>query len=184
MPQKQTPTKTEAALLIKPFQWQDWNGLWCLRTYQLAESGITADELPSVPDVSSLYEKDYHRIDQVYLTARGNFWLAWMDDLPMGHIGAEDKGDYVEVRRMYVRKEYRRHGIGTLLMRALIKHCIEHRVGIVKLWTAEHGPGRFLYENHGFRKIEILGEELDCPTDNPSEIGMCLVVDLSTAVHG
>ena len=50
--------------------------------------------------------------------------------------------------------------VGTLLVQALIKHCIEQKVGIVELWTANDGPGRILYEKFGFRKVEIAGEEL------------------------
>src|SRR6266540_4199272 len=90
-------------LLIQPFQWQDWNGLWQLRKHQLAEQGITIDTLPTEPDLTSPYEEDYHRIDQVYLTTRGNFWIAWMDGLPVGNIGAEDKGAYIEQREVRMR---------------------------------------------------------------------------------
>src|SRR5258707_15829393 len=53
---------------------------------------IAIDALPNKPDLTTPYEEDYHRIDQVYLAAKGNFWIAWMDDLPVGNIGAEDKG--------------------------------------------------------------------------------------------
>jgi GNAT superfamily N-acetyltransferase len=189
LPQKLVPTKTETAILIKPFQWQDWNGLWQLRAHQLAEDGIIVDTLPGPPDFSipcddidrSDREVDFDRIDQAYLKARGNFWIAWIGDQPVGHIGAQDKGDYVELRRMYVRIEYRRRGIGTLLVRALIKHCLEHKVGIIELWTAEQGPGRFLYEKHGFRKVEIVGEEFDCTTDGNNQIRMRLALkDLGT----
>ncbi len=168
-------------LLIQPFQWQDWNGLWQLRKHQLAEQGITIDTLPTEPDLTSPYEEDYHRIDQVYLTTRGNFWIAWMDGLPVGNIGAEDKGAYIELRRMYVRADYRRHGIGTRLLHALIHHCITHTVGSIELWTAEQGPGRLLYEKHGFRNVEIIGGGVDGVTDDQREVRMRLAfVDLST----
>lgn len=142
------------------------------------------DDIPEKPNLSSPYEKDYHRIDQVYLAARGNFWIAWMDDLPVGHIGAEDKGDYIELRRMYVRAEYRRRGIGTLLVQALIKHCIEQRVSIVKLWTAEDGPGRFLYEKCGFRQVETADEEPGGEVDHNSEIRMRLALTGLSAATG
>jgi GNAT superfamily N-acetyltransferase len=181
----QALARGKSPCLIKPFQWKDWGGLWQLREHQLAEEGIITDgELPQKPDLSSPYERDYHRIDRIYLTARGNFWIAWLDDLPVGHIGAQDKGDYVELCRMYVRIEYRRHGVGTLLVQALIKHCIEQEVGIVELWTAQDGPGRFLYEKLGFRRVEIAGEGLDGRTDDNGEIRMRLVLaDLGAAGH-
>jgi len=69
---------------------------------------------------------DMERIDEAYLKARGNFWIAWVDDQPVGRIGAQDLGEYVELRRMYVRKEFRRPGIGSLLAQTLIElkmHC-------------------------------------------------------------
>jgi len=80
----QSLTKGELIYLIRPFQWQDWRGLWHLRNHQLVEEGIMTDydDIPEKPNLSSPYEKDYHRIDQVYLAARGNFWIAWMGDLP------------------------------------------------------------------------------------------------------
>jgi len=182
----QSLTKGELIYLIRPFQWQDWRGLWHLRNHQLVEEGIMTDydDIPEKPNLSSPYEKDYHRIDQVYLAARGNFWIAWMGDLPVGHIGAEDKGDYVELRRMYVRAEYRRRGIGTLLVQTLVDHCIEQKVGVIKLWTAKDGPGRFLYEKCGFRQVEIADKEPDGETGQNSEIRMRLALtDLSTADH-
>jgi len=169
--------RAEFVCLVRPFQWGDWNGLWQLRKYQLAEEGIKIDDvIPGKPDLSSAYEKDYHRIDQVYLAARGNFWMAWIDDLPVGHIGAEDKGDFVELRRMYVRAEYRRCGIGTVLVQTLIEHCIEQKVSRVELWTADDGPGLFLYEKFGFRKVEITGKEFDSRSDQDEQIRMRLVL--------
>jgi GNAT superfamily N-acetyltransferase len=81
--------------------------------------------------------------------------------VPVGQIGAEDKGDYVELRRMYVQMEYRRCGIGTILVQSLINHCLTQKVGSIELWTAEHGLGRILYEKFGFQKAERVGEALD-----------------------
>ena len=181
--------KTVIPILIKPFEWEDWNAMWRLREYHLAEDGKIIDALPDQPDLTISYEDidrsdlevDFDRIDQAYLKGRGNFWIAWMDDQPVGHIGAQDKGDYIELRRMYVRIEYRRRGIGVLLVQALIKHCLENKAGIIELWTAEQGPGRFLYEKHGFHKVEIGGEEHDGTTDDNSQIRMRLVLkDLDT----
>jgi GNAT superfamily N-acetyltransferase len=169
MVQEQSLKKTETAIWVK----------WHLRNCQLVEEGIMTDydDVPEKPDLSSPYEQDYHRIDQVYLAARGNFWIAWLDDLPVGHVGAEDKGDYVELRHMYVRVEYRRRGIGALLVQALIKHCIEQKVDMIELWTAGDGLGRILYEKSGFRKVEIADEGLDGKTDDNGEIRMRLALE-------
>lgn len=91
------PSNDEASVLVEAFKWKDWNALWQLRSFQLAELGIvTEDEIPSEPDLNSPYETDYHRLDQVYQKARGNFWIAWIGDEPVDHIGAEDEKDNIE----------------------------------------------------------------------------------------
>ena len=114
------------------------------------------------------------RIDEAHLKARGDFWIAWMDDRPVGMVGAEDIGEYVELRRMYVRNEYRRRGIGTLLVQALIEHCKKQKVSRIKLWTADDGLGRFLYTKCGFRQVELVGDELSHKRALGGEIRMCL----------
>jgi len=148
-------------ILVKPFEWKYWATLWELRTYQLAESGIKGDvdPNPGPPDLSSPYEQDYHRIDQVYLRGTGNFWLAWLGNTPVGHVAGQDIGGVIELRRMYVRADYRRLGVGTHLVGALIKHCVNNGVKAIELWTSKDGPGRFLYEKMGFRTTEGPGRE-------------------------
>jgi GNAT superfamily N-acetyltransferase len=153
---------------VKPFKWEHWGALWELRAHQLAENGILLPDLPGEgegPDLSSPYEKDYHRIDSVYLSGAGSFWIAWLEDTPIGCVGAQDlgkvpgRGRGVELRRMYVREAYRRRGVGTCLVQALIDHCAAHGVGAVELWTAENGPGRHLYARLGFRVVPGPGPE-------------------------
>ena len=157
--------------------------MWELNGYHLAEHGIIEnDYVQGSPDFNLPYdesnskypEMDMERIDEAYLRGRGNFWIARLDNQPVGYVGAQDKGDFVELRRMYVRIEYRRRGIGTLLVQALLKHCKGQEVCIVKLWTAEKGPGRFLYEKLDFRQVELVDDELDNKYGSRDEIRMCL----------
>jgi hypothetical protein len=106
-------------LQIKAFEWQYWDVLWELRIHQLAEDGIMVSSFPSEPDLSSPYERDYHRIDQVYLRGAGNFWIAWLGVTPVGHVGAQDLGAAVELRHMYVRAGFRpaKFGCGSIYAR-------------------------------------------------------------------
>ena len=182
MIQRQTSTKA-VDILVRPFEWQDWYDMWKLRGYQLAEAGITEiDTIQGPPDFSIPYDEtdptyheiDMDRIDEAYLKARGNFWIAWMGDQPLGHVGAQDYGDFIELRRMYVREEFRQRGIGTLLVKALMKHCIKKNVERIELWTDPDGLGRLLYEKLGFRKIEATGKEPEYAKRGSSEIRMCL----------
>ena len=153
----------EEEVLVRSYSVEYWRDLWELRHHQLAEVGIIVgpDAIPSEPRLVERgdHEWDYHRIDQVYLAGRGGFWLAWFDGTPAGHVGAQDLGDGVELRRMYVRREFRRRGIGTRLIRALVAHCAVEDVSAIELWTAERGPGRPFYERAGFHVVTGPGPE-------------------------
>jgi GNAT superfamily N-acetyltransferase len=168
---------------VRAFEWPDWYAMWKLRAYQLAEDGIIIDDAaPDPPDFNLPYdesnpnypEMDMERIDEAYLKGRGNFWIAWCGDQALGYVGAQDCGDYIELRRMYVRSEYRRQGIGTLLVQALIEHCNRQKVSAIKLWTAEDGLGHFLYAKCGFRQVALEGNELNHKRAIQGEFRMCL----------
>jgi GNAT superfamily N-acetyltransferase len=159
---------------IKPFQWEDWPALWQLRAAQLAEVGIELGEAPAQPEPDSPYEPDYHRLGQVYLRGAGNFWLAWSGERPIGHVGAQAMGDGIELRRMYVRAEERRRGVGALLLAALIEHARRQGVKAIELWTSPAGPGRFLYERAGFRIVAARGPEFFGVQPSTDEIRMRL----------
>jgi GNAT superfamily N-acetyltransferase len=105
---------------------------------------------------------------------RGNFWTAWADGQPVGYVGAQDMGDFAELRRMYVRKECRRLGIGSRLVQALIDHCQEQKFSRIRLWTAAEGPGCFLYATLGFKQAAIQDSEVNHPYALDGEIRMCL----------
>lgn len=159
---------------VLAFRRQDWNALWLVRSRQLAEAGIRVDVLPERPDHTSPYEQDYHWMDQVYLSGAGNFWLAWHQQIPVGHIGAQALGDAVELRRLYVIPEYRRHGVGAALVQTLVNHCAAQQVTAIELWTAASGPGHRLYEKLGFRIVGEPGREFRAATFRPGEIRMRL----------
>lgn len=158
----------KGSVTITPFDWKaGWPALWELRRHQLAGEGIIIEPVKvGPPDLDSPYERDYHRIDQVYMTGAGGFWIAWWGDRPAGHVGVQDVGGSVELRRMYVRAGYRRRGIGTQLVHTLIAHCEAQNVAFIELWTASDGPGRRLYEKVGFRVID----------EPPNEVRKTLVV--------
>jgi GNAT superfamily N-acetyltransferase len=143
--------------------------LWELRRHQLAEYDILIDEEPGPPDPSSPYEQDYHRMEEVYLSGAGGFWIAWLGATPAGHIGAQDLGETpgagtgIELRRMYVRADLRRRGVGTRLVQTLIDHCAARQVQAIELWTVHDGPGRLLYSRLGFRVVPAPGPEFHPP---------------------
>jgi len=110
-------------IAVKPFEWAHWAALWQLVDAQPIELGIVLDPedgIPPIPPqepeqvVRSEWEGDLDHIGVIYLRGAGGFWLAWEGDTPVGRVGAQDLGATgVELRRMYVRAECRRRGIGT-----------------------------------------------------------------------
>lgn len=153
----------QAQIVIRPFEWEDWATLWAIRFAHLAEHGIVlADTTPpdrfgAVPEDAP--EWDFHHIRQVYLSGRGNFWLARAQDQPIGYVGAQDIGGAIELRRMYVRAAYRRRGIGTMLVRALVTYCAAQGAPAIELWTAATGAGKQVYCALGFRHVAGPGRE-------------------------
>ena len=155
--------KASHPISILPFAWTYWRTLWELRLYQLAEAGIllSAEDIPLHPmnvDRDDP-EWDYDHIAEIYLRGAGDFWLAWWENDPAGHIAGQDFGGVIELRRMYVRSVYRRRGIATCLVQTLLNHCKTQSIKAVELWTAKHGVGRKLYERMGFKVCRAPGPE-------------------------
>ena len=163
---------------IKPFEWKDWVCVGQLWAAQLAEHGIILDpdDIPKEPEDTDRDspEWDVDHINEIYLSGAGGFWLAWFGNKPIGQIGAQDWGGVIELRRMYVRAEYRRRRIGSCLVNALVKHCVAGGVRAIELWTHHDGPGHFMYEKHGFYKVTIKGLEVEESDDRPDQIRMRL----------
>lgn len=51
------------------------------------------------------------------------FRMAWYGDDPIGRVGVQDLGGAAELRRMFVKREFRRRGVGTALLRTAIMQC-------------------------------------------------------------
>lgn len=175
----------EAPFTVAPFVWGHWPALWVLRTAQLAEAGVVVPlDIPEIGlDVPrDGYEWEYHHMAEVFLAGAGGFWLAWVQGEPAGHAGAQDLGGVIELRNMYVRREFRRRGIGTRLVRALLDHCLAKKAAAVELWTGKDGPGRKLYESLGFRITVGPGAEyidLVCRTNyTPGDDEIHMRIDL------
>jgi GNAT superfamily N-acetyltransferase len=153
----------QSNLEILPFNWQHWPALWQIRRQQLADDGIylAASDLPlhPLPVNRDGYEWDYHHMAEVYLCGAGGFWLAWLNQQPVGQVAAQDMGGAVELRRMYVMPICRRLGIGSALVAALLAHCRSCGVKTVELWTDQDGLGRRLYNHLNFRVIDRPGSE-------------------------
>ena len=155
-----------STFITRPFAWEDWRALGLVNLAQLAEHGVTLDpsEIPERPE-PVLEEEDEHgewdldHIEEVYLHGAGSFWLAWDGDLAIGRVGGQDVGGVIELRRMYVRADYRRRGVGTALVRSLIAHSQAHGARAIELWTEPEEANPRFYATLGFRQTAGLGPE-------------------------
>ena len=73
------------------------------------------------------------------------------DDEILGVMGVQDRADVQLIRHAYVKTERRNKGIGTLLLRELIKDAT--RPILIGTWQAADWAIRF-YERHGFRLVD------------------------------
>jgi glycine/sarcosine N-methyltransferase len=170
-PRDNTAQTAEPTFTVRPFAMKEWRDVWRVHLANLADQGVFLDhtEIAEGPDPNASEEHgewDIEFPEKVYLRGAGNYWLAWDGDLPIGSVGGQDIGGVIELRRMFVRADYRRRGVGTALVRALIEHSRAHGVRAIELWTGPDGPGRWLYRALGFRQTEGLGPEFSL--DNPT----------------
>ncbi|HEY5454669.1 MAG TPA: GNAT family N-acetyltransferase [Acidothermaceae bacterium] len=76
-----------------------------------------------------------------------------------------DEQPTVEVKRMYVRPEYRGRKIGQLILRDLEARARERGAMRVRLETGTRQPEAVrLYEGAGYRQIPNFGDYVDAPT--------------------
>lgn len=93
------------------------------------------------------------------------FWFAKIGDRVIGMIGVQQTGEgAAEVRRLRVQDQYRRRGVGTLLMKQALSFC--QRQGYLKVILdvrIERGPAISMFEKFGFllaRTRDIDGRKL------------------------
>jgi GNAT superfamily N-acetyltransferase len=72
--------------------------------------------------------------------------------------------EYGEVKRMYVRPQFRGMGFGALMLNHLAEHTRSHGIALLRLETGIHQHAAIsLYERMGFRRIPPFGPYTDDP---------------------
>jgi putative acetyltransferase len=72
--------------------------------------------------------------------------------------------EYGELKRMYVRPQFRGSGYGTLLLHHLADYARAHGVGLLRLETGIHQAAAIrLYERVGFQRIPPFGAYVEDP---------------------
>lgn len=97
---------------------------------------------------------------------RGIYLLVYDETRPVGSGALRPLDDYiVEIRRMYVRKEYRRRGIAQLILDALEREAARLGYKVMRLETGYRQTAAMrLYEAFGFVRIPPFGPYVNDPT--------------------
>jgi putative acetyltransferase len=139
---------------------------------------VITSENPAAPDAANLIaELDAH-LEPLYPSESRHgfsvqkliadsiaFFVIRVDGTPAGCAGIKLFGsNYGEVKRMYVRPEFRGVGLAKLLLDHLADYARTHGVGILRLETGIHQHAAIgLYERTGFQRIPPFGEYTDDP---------------------
>ncbi len=110
-------------------------------------------------DVNAMLERDMAKLQQ-FAPPSGRLLLGECEGKIAGCAGLRKIGENVgEIKRMYVRREYRRKGIGRSLVKAIINES--HQIGYLNL-RLDSAPfakeAHALYRSLGFHKREPYAE--------------------------
>lgn len=136
---------------VRPYRQEDYASVVDLVTTVLAEYGFSAH-------VGGV-QRDLESIQHGYGRAKAGFWVAEIDGHVVGTVAIRPKeGTTCELKRLYVSKGARGHGVG----RALYAHAeaFARDAGYERIWldsSRKFAEARRLYEKNGF----VLVEELD-----------------------
>ena len=110
---------------------------------------------------------DMENIAEAYFSDDGQsaLWVADYDETVIGMIGVQKTAEHgAEIRRLRVRSDYRRQGVGAKLMEQALAFCLHHSYLKVSLDVRiERGPAIALFEKFGFqlnRTREVKGRRL------------------------
>jgi len=104
------------------------------------------------------------------------FFVLRADGRPAGCGGIKLVGrEYGELKRMFVRPEFRGAGFGEMLVEHLAAHALAHGVTLLRLETGIHQQAAIrLYERLGFRRIPPFGPYTNDP------VSLCYEMRLSS----
>lgn len=101
--------------------------------------------------------------------AQSDFWAALSDERLVGYSYLKMTPELAWIARLGVLAAERNKGIGTRLMQAMLKHCLEIPRQTVILYVLRNNPPAIhLYEKHGFRISEESYQYI-VPTDQALE---------------
>lgn len=137
---------------------------------------ITA-ERPDSPDASLLVGALDAELEPLYaresrhgysverLVAEGvDFFVLRRDGVPAGCGGIKLEGSYAELKRMYVRPQFRGMGLSKRMLEHLSIHAQSKGISLLRLETGIHQHAAIaLYERAGFRQVPPFGPYREDP---------------------
>ena len=131
----------------------------------------TADARALISELEALLEPLYPResrhgysVEKLIAEAVA-FFLIRHEGAPAGCGGIQMFGtEYAEVKRMYVRPQFRGLGLGKLMLNHLAEFAQDQGVGLLRLETGIYQQAAItLYERAGFKQIPAFGEYKEDP---------------------
>ena len=131
-----------------------------------------SSQSPDTPDASALiaeldallaplYPEQSRHGYSVDKLIRGGvaFFVAYADDQPAGCGGLQIVGDeYAEIKRMYVRRQFRRRGVARQVVAYLTEYARARHIPLLRLETGIHQVEAInLYRRLGFTRIPPFG---------------------------
>jgi ribosomal protein S18 acetylase RimI-like enzyme len=145
MPEPTAPEFDLASVRIAPASEDDQAALWDLFRESMLEGQVRGNDTGA--DLENLRDAYFH--DE----GGSAFWIARLGDDVIGMAGVQRTSENsAEIRRLRVRKQFRRCGVGTRLMEQALAFCQRHvYLKIVLDVRIERGPAIALFEKFGFR---------------------------------
>jgi carbonic anhydrase len=125
------------------------------------------------------FEKELAELPGAYAEPEGRLFLAYVEDELAGCIALRKIGEGVcEMKRLFVRPEFRGKGIGRQLVDAIIKSAREIGYARMRLDTLppKMNDAIALYRSYGF-------QEIDTYYDNPVPGAIFMELDLGSEAH-
>lgn len=101
------------------------------------------DEMPELRAIATAFDR-----------AGGEFWVAERDGELVGCVGCSPtKGNGIELKKLYVHKDLRRHGLGARLVDLVERAGRDRQAGFVDLWSdVKFETAHRFYERRGYRR--------------------------------
>ena len=141
-------------------------------------SAVITAERPDTPDATLLINELQTHLESFYppesrhgfsverlIADSVAFFVLRADGHPAGCGGIKMVGgDYGELKRMFVRPQFRGAGFGEMLVERLAAHALAHGVSLLRLETGIHQHAAIrLYERLGFYRIPPFGPYTNDP---------------------